>query len=220
MTSAYDNKEEIREKIRKELAAGRIAGPSDTQIFPNMRCSPLGLVPKKEPGEFRMIHHLSYPNGDSVNDQIDPNKCTVKYAKFDDAITLVQLKGKNCLLAKCDVKSAFRLLPIHPNDFELVGFKKDGQYYADKSMPMGCSVSCSTWVQFSTFLVWFLKLEGGSGATMHYLDDFLFVGHRESNECNDLLKEFHNMCNFIGVPIAHEKTEGASDKTDFSGTRN
>ena len=100
-----------------------------------MRCSPLGLVPKKEPAEFRMIHHLSYL-GDSINDQIDPNRCMVKYAKFDDAISLVQAKGKSCLLAKCDVKIAFRLLPIHPNDFELVGFKLDGKYYVDKTMPM------------------------------------------------------------------------------------
>ena len=124
-----------------------------------------------------MIHHLSYPIGDSIIDQIDPNRCTVKNAKFDDAISLVQEKGKSCLMAKCDVKSAFRLLPIHPNDFELVGFKLDGKYYVDKSMPMGCSVSCSTWVQFSTSLKWFVKLERGTGATMHYLDDFLFVGH-------------------------------------------
>ena len=49
MKSAYENRDEIREKIRKELAAERIAGPRDKPIFPNMRCSPLGLVPKKEP---------------------------------------------------------------------------------------------------------------------------------------------------------------------------
>ena len=217
MKSAYENKDEIREKIRKELAAGRIAGPSEQPIFPNMRCSPLGLVPKKEPGEFRMIHHLSYPHGDSIKDQIDPNRCTVKYAKFDDAITIVQQKGRDCLLAKCDVKSAFRLLPIHPSDFELVGFKVENQYYVDKSMPMGCSVSCSTWVQFSTFLEWFLKIKGGTGSTMHYLDDFLFVGHKNSEECNDLLTEFHRMCDFIGVPIAHGKTEGPVTKLIFLG---
>ena len=98
-----------------------------------------------------------------------------------------------------------------------MGFKLDGKYYVDKSMPMSCSVSCSTWVQFSTFLEWFVKLEGGTGATMHYLDDFLFVGHWGSNECDDLLKEFHKMCDFIGVPIAHEKTEGPVTKLIFLG---
>jgi len=217
LKSAYENKEAIREKVTKELAAGRIAGPSDTPIFPNMRCSPLGLVPKKDTGDFRMIHHLSYPSGDSINDQIDPNKCSVKYAKFDDAISLIQLKGDNCLLAKCDVKSAFRLMPIHPSDFELLGFKLDNKYYVDKSLPMGCSVSCSTWVQFSTFLEWFLKLEGGTGSTMHYLDDFLFVGLCNSEECRDLLNEFHKICGFLGVPIAHEKTEGPVTKLVFLG---
>ena len=36
--------------------------------YPILQCSPLGLVPKKQPGEYRLIHHLSYPNGASIND--------------------------------------------------------------------------------------------------------------------------------------------------------
>ena len=34
----------------------------------NFRVSPLGLVPKKTSGEFRVIHDLSNPTGNSVNE--------------------------------------------------------------------------------------------------------------------------------------------------------
>ena len=54
-----------------------------------------------------MIHHLSYPRGDSVNDFIDPELCTVQYTSFDQAIKMVQTLGKGCYLSKCDIKNAF-----------------------------------------------------------------------------------------------------------------
>ena len=72
----------IQQKIAKELAAGRKAGPFKTPPFINFRVSPIGLVPKKQPGEYRMIHHLSYPEGGSVNDFIDPEICSVQYTKL------------------------------------------------------------------------------------------------------------------------------------------
>ena len=40
--------------------------------------------------------------------------------------------GKNALLAKMDVLSAFRLLIIHPDDFELFGFKFKDNFFFDK----------------------------------------------------------------------------------------
>ena len=33
-----------------------------------------------------MIHHLSHPEGRSVNDFIDAKICSVQYTKFDEAI--------------------------------------------------------------------------------------------------------------------------------------
>ena len=38
---------------------GRLAGPFDVNPFRNFRISPLGLIPKKELGAFRLIHDLS-----------------------------------------------------------------------------------------------------------------------------------------------------------------
>lgn len=54
----------------------------------------MGLGEKKTPNEFCLIHHLSFPEGESVNDNIDPTLCTVHYTSFDEAIQMVQDMGK------------------------------------------------------------------------------------------------------------------------------
>lgn len=64
-----------------------------------------------------MIHHLSYPGGLSVNDGIDPEACSVKYTSFDMVVKWVRTFGKGALLAKMDIESAFRLLPVHLESF-------------------------------------------------------------------------------------------------------
>jgi hypothetical protein len=59
LKSVADMPELTKQKISKELAMGRIAGPFSVPLFPTLRVSPIGLVPKKN-GDFRMIHNLSY----------------------------------------------------------------------------------------------------------------------------------------------------------------
>ena len=45
-----------------------------SQVF---RVSRVGVVSKKIPGDFRMIHDLSYPKGKSVNDGISEEHSSV-----------------------------------------------------------------------------------------------------------------------------------------------
>ena len=54
LLSGQDNPEVVDAKLNKEYETGRLAGP-----FHPFRVSRLGVVPKKTPGEFRLIHHLS-----------------------------------------------------------------------------------------------------------------------------------------------------------------
>ena len=121
LKSAIDNPTSVNEKLSKELAAGRIVGPFDAPPFASFRVSPLGIVPKKLPGEFRLIHHLSYTEGSSVNDGVPKELATVRYATIDDAIRLIKSPGKGCFLAKTDIKSAFRIILVAPSNFPLLG---------------------------------------------------------------------------------------------------
>ena len=69
-----------------EVVLGRIVGPFDALPFSVFHISPLGLIPKKAPGEFHLIHHLSFPEGQSVNSHIPKIASSVHYANIDDAI--------------------------------------------------------------------------------------------------------------------------------------
>ena len=48
----------IDSKVASEVALGRIAGPFDTPPVDPLWVSPVGVVPKKMKGEYRMIQHL------------------------------------------------------------------------------------------------------------------------------------------------------------------
>ncbi|VDI00834.1 Hypothetical predicted protein [Mytilus galloprovincialis] len=75
---------------------GRIKGPFDEPPFDKFICSPLGLIPKKESGSFRLIHDLSFPKGDSVNFWTPPEYTSVSYQNIETVIELVQEHGFNC----------------------------------------------------------------------------------------------------------------------------
>ena len=102
LKSARGQPDIVLSKLLKEREKGRIAGPFYEKPLPNLQCSPLGLVPKKQPGEYRLIHHLSYPNGASINDFIDDKLCKVKYSSFDDAISMISELNGQIFLGKLD----------------------------------------------------------------------------------------------------------------------
>ena len=216
LRSALDNSVVVDAKLRKELEAGQIAGPFGGPPFPNFRVSPLGLVPKKQLGEFRMIHHLSFPKGTSVNDGIPDAETSVRYATVDDAIRLIKQAGPGCFLAKTDIQNAFRIIPINPADYHLLGIKWRNRYYYDRAMPMGCSSSCRTFETFSTAVEWIAREKLSIDKLLHLLDDFLTIASTYS-VCKAHLDMFISLCNFLGIPIAPDKTFGPSTTLTFAG---
>ena len=78
-------------------------------------------------------------------------------------------------MAKTDIKSAFRIIPVHSDDHPLLGMKWDNLYYYDRCLPMGCSSSCAIFEAFSTALEWIAINRLGASSVLHILDDFLFI---------------------------------------------
>jgi hypothetical protein len=204
LKSVLENPHIALEKVENEIQIGRIAGPFQYSPISNLRCSPIGVIPKKTSG-WRLITHLSYPTFGSVNDFIGEKFTSVQYSLFDNVVSIVRNLGKGALIGKKDIKSAFRILP---GDFDLLGFKIGSNYYIDKCLPMGCSISCSTFEHFSTFIYWLVSLRHGSQNLDHYLDDFFFAGESNTDNCKRLMKTFDHVCARLVVPIAKEKTEG------------
>ena len=128
----------VSENLSKEVALGRVAGPFPSPPLPNFQVSPIGLVPKKHSAKFRTIFHLSFPkSGDtSINSSIPKEDLSLQYTTIDNAIKAILGLGQECFLAKTDIESAFRLIPLRPSDYELFGM-----YWEDKKKQKAHHVS-------------------------------------------------------------------------------
>ena len=205
--SARKNPEVVVQNINKEILKGRIRGSFKHPPFDNFICFPLGLVPKEESGSFRLIHDLSFSKGGSVNFWTPPEYTLVLYQNIETVIELVQENGFKCLMSKADIQDAFRLIPIHPTEYHLLGFQWDGQFYHDAALPMGASASCQLFESFSTVLQWILNEKCQIKGASHLLGDFFCVGEANTNKCSVALNTFLALAETLGVPIKSEKMQ-------------
>ena len=75
-----------------------------------------------------------------MNDGIDPRLCSVDYASVDDAVTAIVRLGRGARLAKFDLESAYRMVPVHPRDRLLLGMRWEGATYVDGSLPFWATI--------------------------------------------------------------------------------
>ena len=136
LKSAHLHPGAISAALAKEVSNGHTAGPFQSPPIPNLQCSPLGVVLKKE-STWRIIMDHSSPNGSSVNDFISKDDFALFYLPtFDQALTLVARYGTNALMAKLDI-TIFRLCPVRLEDRELLGIYWQGEFYVDLRLPFG-----------------------------------------------------------------------------------
>lgn len=119
-------------------------------------------------------------------------------------------------MAKTYIKSAFSLLPIIPSGFNSLGFHDDA-FYFDKCLPMGYTLSCYYFEAFLAFTNWVIDSRIGDTGSLHYLDDFLFVGRPNSSDCLFALSEFICMADYFGIPLAEDKTVHPTTHIEFLG---
>ena len=217
LVSAEQFNAETLAKLQKEVQLGRMLGPFSCLPISTLRVSPIGLVLKSDGISWRLISHLSYPPGNSVNDYIPEEFTTVNYSSLDSILDKIYDAGRGSNLGKIDIKSAFRLLIVNPADFDLLGIKFKDKFYIDKCLPMGCAVSCNLFEKFATFVQWVIESRTGLHTLDHYLDDFIFIGSECSNDCTILMETFIKVSNELGIPIAEDKTVGPTKVLTFLG---
>ena len=216
LPSATSRPDVISAYLGKECASGNTAGPFPEPPLRDLIISPLGAVPKKRTGKWRLIMHLSYPEGSSINDGINVEDFPLKYMTVYDAMDSIMRLGQGALLAKLDIKSAFRLCPVHPADQHLLGMHWNGQYYFDRVLPFGLRSAPFIFNSLAEAVEWISK-EGGVQVVHHYLDDFLILGKPNSQECQTGLQRLTGLCTHLGIPLAEDKLEGPSTVLTFLG---
>ena len=172
--SASENTLVVRDYIRAEAEAGRLVGPLH-RPFPPVHISPIGLVPKSQPNQWRMIVDLSFPMNRSVNDGISKGLSSISYASVDDAVEPVLQLGKATQLVKLDLERAYRNIPVHPQDHHLLAISWEGSTYVDRALPFGLRSAPKIFSAVADMIAWALHCAGVQHQ-IHYLDDFLFLG--------------------------------------------
>ena len=118
--------------LSEEVARGRLKVVSTLHPLREVHTSPIGIIPKaNQPGKFRLIVDLSSPQGGSVNDGISPDLCSLSYSSVSRAAAMVRACGKG---AKLDLKSAYRMVPVHSADQHLLGLEWQGTTYIDQAL--------------------------------------------------------------------------------------
>ena len=112
--------------------------------------------------------------------------------------------GKGALLAKLDLKKAYRMVPVHPDDRWLLGVRWQDQIFLDAALPFGLRSAPKLFTVLADCLLWIMQANGVRHV-LHYLDDFLFIGEPHSTECAQRLHTAIEVCARLGVPVAPHK---------------
>ena len=150
--------EVVDDYLKAEVVNHRMAGPFSKKPCQNTQISRFGVIPKRnQQGKWRLITDLSYPKHHSVNDGIPKNLCSLSYVTVDDAIAKIIETGPNSLLAKVDIKHAFRLLPVHPTDRHLLTMEWKQSLYIDTCLPFGLRSKPKLFNILADLLMWITK---------------------------------------------------------------
>ena len=167
MQSALWHPEVVDEYLAKEQQAARVRSPFNQITIPEAHINRFGVIPKAhQPNKWRLIVNLSHPAGRSVNDAIPKHLCSMSYISVDDAIEKIITLGPGALLAKIDVQSAIRLIPVHPADCHLLAMEWRGSIYIDTCLLFGLRSAPKL---LADLLEWIL-INQGVTFLLHYLD--------------------------------------------------
>ena len=135
LQSVHLNIETVDRYIKDEAAQGRLEQLS-ASVGHGVHRNPISIIPKpNQPGKFRLIVDLLSPQWWSVNDGINPKQCSLRYSSVEQAVLLAKSFGQG---AKLDLKSAYRMVPVSPLDYHLLGLEWQGEVYQDRALPF-CS---------------------------------------------------------------------------------
>ena len=135
---------------------GHTAGPFRTSSFSNLQVYPIEVIPTKHSSRLRTIFTSRIPN-------------TAR------PIAILQGLGPECFMSQLDTKSAFRNVPVHLSDWELLGMKWEGLYFFDIVLPFGLRSAPFLFDEFSSAREWIIRTKVNIPKVLPILDDFFFA---------------------------------------------
>ena len=169
----------------------------------------------KENGKARICLDLSSPHrapGEnkqpgrpcSVNDGIDKQKYRCRCASLQDICSLVHSLGFPAVCAKSDWTSAYKHLPVRPDDLCLQVLQWGGRYFVELMLTFGASSSPYLYSQVAEFVK---VLAAKQAATPPYLllrclDDLMNFGPTTNDIAHNFWSTYRSLCEEVGVSLA------------------
>jgi hypothetical protein len=180
----------------------RRASPSAPPILINA----IGCVMKKD-DTARIIHDLSRPLDGAANDLADDMEC-----QLDSLEHICSVIAPGDILCKIDLRSAYRVVHIHPSNYAVTGLKwrlcsdiSETVMY-DTRLPFGARLSPAIFNRLTQSVCRFLR-RAGFLRVFVYTDDFIIIesligtADRAFNLLRTQLRK-------LGFWIAYDKLEG------------
>lgn len=196
-------------QIQTELDLGRYV---IAEIQP-LCVSSIGAIPKTN-NRVRLIHDMSRPNG-GVNSYVTDT--SVSFSTID---TATKLMSPNCFIAKIDLASAYRSVPVHASCFNMTGLSwifsdtNEKVYMYDVRLPFGAAKSCKVFQSVSDAVVRIMQRNGY--VCTSYIDDFLVIGDTESL-CKEALDFLLKLVVDLGLEVNWAKVEQPETVMTFLG---
>ena len=135
---------------------------------------------------------------------------------MEDATRGIVNYGTGALLMKIDIRNAYRVVPVHPDDRWLMGMLWEGSLFIDTALPFGRRSAPKIFTALADAAEWIVR-QRGVEFVIYYLDDFLIVTSADTNQGEHALRILLESFERLGLPVAWDKVEGPSMCLTFLG---
>ena len=111
--------------------------------------------------------------------------------------------GCGTMLAKLDIQSAYRVIPVHPHDRMLLGIKWQENVYVHAALPFGLRSAPKIFNAVADALEWIVH-NLGVRFVKHYLDDFVVLVATGTSECKVGMDTLISTCGRVGLPFRYQ----------------
>lgn len=211
--STEKHKHAVYESVQRDIKKGRIIGPFAMPPFRDFIGSPMGAFQKRSSSKYRIIHDLSWPPSNSVNDFIKKDDFSLNYITIDNIVQGIQKTGVETYISKTDLAEAFKQIYVRESDWPLLGFTlqdTDGvgsiytRYYCYTSLCFGLRSAPFLFNKYADALEHAMKINKVSNVC-HFMDDYI-TWHGTSEGCSRNLEIMLKTCKSLGFEIQPEKT--------------
>lgn len=171
----------ILSKYKEEIDIGLLSPgyplPFLEEILGPIRTAPLGVHERELGGKLRVVIDHSYPRNNpdniSVNGHADSDLFPCEWGTFSACFLLVARAPEGTEVATFDVKSAFRNIPVRPDQRRFLATQINGRIHLDPCCNFGFCCSPGIFGRVADAIMRIFRFKGVEDL-LKWVDDFIF----------------------------------------------